>query len=340
MLCSIECCYSHPIDSDCIATNRATYLDGSHNSFIEDLTAWGKITEHISIYDYITNFAHWAQTFPNFDVMWENARIYAENNVNELYPLGNYAGQDVEFGDLRCYLLSKLLWDPYMSKEKYSDLMDEFLANVYGPGWENIRAYIDLAEELSSENHFGIYNSADGIYGWPGVVELNPKDSYPGDLTVDMIRNYESVDWTQYNNWFKDYEGEPTIISEGERLFKAAMALAETDEQKAALDKAYCQVEYIRLVYEYLRISVGSGSIGKILTNFMAQHPDDFTSDEKRELRVAIIQFANGHYYDTYAQHCSDFVEKIKSYGVTSLREGKTINSNLDFTELPEDWYD
>lgn len=54
-----------------------------------------------------------------------------------------------------------------MTEEEYNKHIDEFLECYYGPGWENIRAYLDLCQKISSENNqcFGIYSTPELIYG-------------------------------------------------------------------------------------------------------------------------------------------------------------------------------
>ena len=70
------------------------------------------------------------------------------SNVKGMFTQGNRNSRSGEFGELRAYLLSKLMMDPYMGEEKYYQLMDEFLAAYYGEGWAYIRMYIDKTSEL------------------------------------------------------------------------------------------------------------------------------------------------------------------------------------------------
>ena len=61
-----------------------------------------------------------------------------------------------EFARLRSYLLGKLMWDPYMTEEEYNRLMNEFLEDYYGAGWQYIRDFIDITS-TSLETCMGIY---------------------------------------------------------------------------------------------------------------------------------------------------------------------------------------
>ena len=76
-------------------------------------------------------------------------QLYYEHGVRGMFPQGNGESISGEFGELRSYLLAKLMWDPLMCEEEYYRHMDEFLGAYYGEGWEAIRKFIDLTTELA-----------------------------------------------------------------------------------------------------------------------------------------------------------------------------------------------
>ncbi len=78
--------------------------------------------------------------FPNLQVLQPNIQFFAENGVNAMFEQGN---REVggEFAALRSYLLSKLLWDPYLDADS---LMNDFLFGYYGAAGKPVREYIDL----------------------------------------------------------------------------------------------------------------------------------------------------------------------------------------------------
>ena len=332
-LCSIEQCFRHPLE-ECTKHSK--------ESFVDLITGWSAICDTLAVWDYTTNYGHFAGTFPNFEVLRKNLKLFADNNVEYMFEQGNHCARSLEFGELRGYLISKLIWDPYMSQEELDAYMVEFLQDYYGPGWESILQYIQVAQEESKDNCFGIGGSPDEIFNWAQSVEFNPKDSYPEELTVDMIKNYETVDWSQYWNWYKGYAEEPRVLSEGERLFREAIAKAETEEQKVHLDKSYTQIQYIRSYYLGMNLKLGSSAIGKIVGYFMQDHPDEFPQEEFLSYRIAIIRLANEQVYQKYAEYNRSLVDKALSYNITMIKENKSI-ANPDvllLDQLPEDWYD
>ena len=111
------------------------------------------------IWDYVTNFANYVAPFPNFRVLRENMRFFAENHVVGVYPEGNYSSESGEFGELRAYLLGRLMWDPYMTEEEYDGYMNDFLEGYYGAAAAPyIRKFIDFTLAASEDRCFGIWH--------------------------------------------------------------------------------------------------------------------------------------------------------------------------------------
>lgn len=149
-LCTIECCFAHPLDD----------ADCSENvSLMADLKEWSKICNRIYVWDYTTNYAHTLGIFPDFGVLQRNVQVFYENNVVGLYEEGNYYIDqcDGEFGELRAYLLSKLMQNPYVD---YDACMNEFLEAYYGKGFADIRSFIDMTVEkaVPENGHLKIYD--------------------------------------------------------------------------------------------------------------------------------------------------------------------------------------
>ncbi len=152
-LCSIECCFGHTLDDPKCEQNV---------DFMDDLREWGKICNRIYIWDYVHNYAQTLCIFPNFGVLQRNVQIFYENNVKGLYEEGNYYidNSDAEFAEMRTYLLSKLMQNPYLD---YEAEMDGYLNGVYGPGGCYIREFIDIITEhaVTDSKHLSIYQSAE-----------------------------------------------------------------------------------------------------------------------------------------------------------------------------------
>ncbi|MBQ6268019.1 MAG: DUF4838 domain-containing protein [Clostridia bacterium] len=146
-LCSIQCCFSHPLDrKQC------------NGSFYKDLTDWAKICNRLYIWDYATNYAHTCTVFPDFGVIQRNMQIFYENNVKGVYVEGNYymSSCDTEFGELRAYMISKCLQDPYCDLESE---VAGFCDAYYGPGGQYMKQIVDTFTQHagSFDNELHIY---------------------------------------------------------------------------------------------------------------------------------------------------------------------------------------
>lgn len=147
-LCSIECCFAHPLAT--CPENRA---------FREDLEGWARITDRLYVWDYTTDFAHYLLPFPNLDVLAANARWYAGRGVRGLFEQGAYApGGGAEMSELKAYVLAKALTDPLGSGADRA--VEEFTDAVYGPAAPKVRAYLDLLHSgvRAKEVHARIYD--------------------------------------------------------------------------------------------------------------------------------------------------------------------------------------
>jgi hypothetical protein len=144
-LCSIECCFSHPLATcDCEA-NRA---------FRADVEAWSKIAPRLWIWDYTTDFAHYLLPFPDLRSIGPNIRFFAAHNVKGIFEEDTYETTQGELSELGGYLMAKCLWNPNYDANR---AMDEFLEGYYGKAARPIRAYIDLLHDrVERENiHVG-----------------------------------------------------------------------------------------------------------------------------------------------------------------------------------------
>ena len=146
-LCTFECCFSHPMDD----------ADCSENAkLMKDLEEWSGICKNMYIWDYTTNYAYTLGIFPDFHVLQRNMQCFYEHGIKGVYEEGNYYVHlcDTEFGDLRTYLIAKLLEDPYCD---YEAVMLDFCRYYYGEGGEYIKRAIDEITD-NTKGHVTIYS--------------------------------------------------------------------------------------------------------------------------------------------------------------------------------------
>jgi hypothetical protein len=149
-LCSIECCFSHPLPT-C----------PENASFKADTEDWAQVAHTLHVWDYVTNFAHYVMPFPDLRVLQPNVQFFVENNVRGIFEEGNYSsGGGGELAALRSYLLAKILWEPGCDLQA---AVGDFMGAYYGKGAGPIREYLDLLHDRVEESntHVRIYNPPD-----------------------------------------------------------------------------------------------------------------------------------------------------------------------------------
>ena len=200
-LCTIECCFAHSLSDESCKRNAA---------FVKDIEQWAAICNNLFIWDYTTDYLQYLAPFPNLHVLRENVQFFAQHHVIGLFEQGNHQSVSGEFGELKAYMLSKLLWNPDMTQEEYDKLMDEFLRDYYGAGWKSIREYIDMTSEIVRGRTMCIFDSVDGY-----MPLVNDEGRQSADRFYKMLE-----------------------------LWDNAYAAAENDLQKAHVERSRIQVLY------------------------------------------------------------------------------------------------
>lgn len=136
--------------------------------------AWSRLTSHLYIWHYVTDFAHYYNPFPNLRAMAEDMKFYRDIGVEGVYlqGMGNRGGGG-EFSLLRPYYGMKLLWNPDQDPEA---LIEDFLRGYYGEAGGPIGDYIRmLHDKVERENiHMHLYtNPAQGYLTDPVMEQAN-----------------------------------------------------------------------------------------------------------------------------------------------------------------------
>jgi len=138
-LCSIECCFAHPLE---------TCSSPENQRFRDDLIAWQPVAPLLYVWDYTPNFAHYQQPFPNLDSLQPNVQFFIKHGVKGLFEQGNYsAGGNGEMGPLRAYVLAKLLWNPKTDVQKHiAEFIDAYFGHYSGAGGK-IMDYLEVLHQ-------------------------------------------------------------------------------------------------------------------------------------------------------------------------------------------------
>ena len=163
MLCSIECNRSRPIDTDPAGAG-----------FRKDVEDWSRLTHNIIMWDYVVQFRNLISPFPNLGVLQPNIQFFADNGIRMMFQQG--CGRNAgEFGELRTYMIAKLLWNPDINIDS---VMTDFLNGYYGAAGVQIRRYIDRMHDALEASGGGL-----DIFGYPF-------DGVRTYLTPSLLREY------------------------------------------------------------------------------------------------------------------------------------------------------
>lgn len=199
-LCSIECKFSAPMDSGYSEDNE---------EFLQDLKDWSAISDHLFVWDYTTDYNSLLSPFGNFGAIQRNLQIFAENDVIGVFEEGaSGTAADGEFAALRCYMLSRLMWDPYQDVDK---LMYDFCEAYYGAGYQNI---IDFINGIDENNGFG-FNIIQYWLIFPEHVDM--------EYGMGCFDKYYSMSVLNIDN---------ETLKEYDELWENAIAQAQTEWQK------------------------------------------------------------------------------------------------------------
>lgn len=144
-LCSIECCFAHPLDAGC----------PQNEAFMRDLRGWADLAPHLFIWDYIIDYAQYMAPWPNFQVLGPNIRVFGNNKAIGVFEEAQYQSAGGEFDEMKAWTVNQLLWNPYQNVDS---LVNIFIDGFYGKAAPHVMDYYRLCQSLVKPDvHFGIY---------------------------------------------------------------------------------------------------------------------------------------------------------------------------------------
>jgi len=187
--CTMGSCFVHPLE-DC---GHGRGDDGifanmkPHNSALAGyMKEWNLLCKvngaQMYVWDYTTCFEFYPAIYPNFQVLATNLQFFVENSVRGVFEQGyDNGGTEVlpgsvsgEFGEMRGYLLAKLLWNPYLNTNQ---IMDEFMDAYYGSASAPyVREFLDYyTNKTIGMNHLGVFGRAE-VFTYLNLFECRKMD--------------------------------------------------------------------------------------------------------------------------------------------------------------------
>ena len=159
--------------------------------FRRDIVEWGRQTDRLYVWDYVTDFAYYTIPFPNVRSLQGNLRFFRDNHVRFMFSQGDNTGSHADFAELKTWLISKWMWNPDLPMEP---LLDDFFAGYYGAAAPHVREWFETIHRLqfkhsaSGENPLLYYDGPDnpaipddaldrGVELWRQAEETVKEDS-------------------------------------------------------------------------------------------------------------------------------------------------------------------
>ena len=127
--------------------------------FQSAMKAWAAIGANIDIWDYTVNFSHYTGPMPNWQVVTDSIRFFANHNAKGVMLQGNYQTPGTSDGYMRTWVWAKLLWNPSWDTQA---LMKDFVFGYYGKAAQPIWDYEQLQWNLWEKEHHGKLKSPAG----------------------------------------------------------------------------------------------------------------------------------------------------------------------------------
>ncbi len=129
--CTIGCDFSLPIA-------RARALE--NRSALESLRRWSRGGRDFSLWDYSSDFFGYWNVWPDFRSRQDNFRLYRDCGVRQVLMLNHGGGTNDVWGNIRCWLQAKWMWNPDLDREK---LLEKCFTDHFGPAAPAIRRCFD-----------------------------------------------------------------------------------------------------------------------------------------------------------------------------------------------------
>lgn len=139
-----------------ISRNLPIEVDTCNAGFVKDLKEWRSITNNLYLWDYSVNFSNNVSPFPNLHTLQANIQFFVKNGIQEQFQQLN-TESGFEFAELKSYLISRLLWNPYL---KTDSILNDFFKGYYGKAATWIKAYAYQLERESAKSKEPLSNFA------------------------------------------------------------------------------------------------------------------------------------------------------------------------------------
>ena len=203
-LCPIGLCSAHSF-GEC----------AENSDFPELLDRWKQKTGNVYVWTYVADFEDgWKNTpFMNFDAVYGDVLLLRQKGVKGIFNEGLGAEYGTEFAELRTFLLSRLMWEPDMTRDRYDDLTGRFIDAYYGEASGVISRYFDLMQDLAQGKHFGLFSPPDQLIDSGAFRAVRTECAQWLNAAADLCGTpREAAGWSERQRTYR-LQGRPLHVS-------------------------------------------------------------------------------------------------------------------------------
>jgi Domain of unknown function (DUF4838)/F5/8 type C domain len=279
-LCSIECDRSGSISEKC-------------KDFETDLKEWGALGSTIQIWDYTTQFTNFLAPFPNMETLKPNINLFVDNGANWIFEQHSHSPSDLY--EMRCYIMSRLLWDPSLS---YTDLLNEFSNAYYGAAGPAVAKYVnELHASIQDYPSFYLFlygDPAQGFNSWLSGDKLVAWNKLFDDAETTVAGNTDLIQRIHAARIGLDFatleyyrlNKEPYLLSDKAAVEKRLSRF----EQTAAVNKmaqmnemGLPRTDYVK-AYKNMLSNTGAGNLAKDAKVTVKNKPVKYAKEDPQTL--------------------------------------------------------
>ena len=197
-----------------IESGRQAPIPQTDPAFKKDMEDWARLTDNIYLWDYVVQFRNFWNPFPNLHVLQPNLQFFKENGARMIFEQGTGAQNVTSWMDIRCYMIAKLMWNPYIDVDS---VMADFYQGYYGEAGRYVKEIIDTMTAALIQSGQTL-----NIYGFP-------VDAVDGYLSVERFHQYDSLMSLAWQNAPKHYEGCFGVPDSALWFFNVALEFARNE---------------------------------------------------------------------------------------------------------------
>jgi len=323
-LCTIECSFVKPLE----------YAKEARNApFVRDIKEWGKITNNLFIWDYVTCFRSYMMPHPNMRVFAPNIRFFVDNGAAGIFEQGDAFCTAGDFVLLRNWVVSHLMWNPNLDEKK---LFAEFLNGYYGGEVGAIFAeYLDVLHDRAEASGMFIGCFTEGMR-WLDAATYNK--------AADLIEKANAAAERLERQDPKKYAGLAKKV-ERESLSFRHMTAQYYNKLKYWAQKDGAKINLPPDQLKLARYLVGAWKRFDVGTWREFTTPEEFAEYQQALLEEASMQkifdpikYSPKRDFEQFAFTCVDF-ERIYKKGAFSANVEKDAGASAGYAAVLAPWY-